>query len=154
MVIPSNERKVIINKLYEWKDMPKRLIEIEEELDSCKGDENSYIRSKNKIGRSVENLAIRLAEHKEYNDIKKWRLCIDTCFAKYTGNSLKMKYITRKYVYNDTVYYKKKGYIVKDIEIYKDFELEGITKSEITYKRMKNAIIEDIYKEAKLRKLI
>ena len=96
MVIPSNERKVIINKLYEWKDMPKRLIEIEEELDSCKGDENSYIRSKNKIGRSVENLAIRLAEHKEYNDIKKWRLCIDTCFAKYTGNSLKMKYITRK----------------------------------------------------------
>ena len=52
MVIPSNERKVIINKLYEWKDMPKRLIEIEEELDSCKGDENSYIRSKNKIGSS------------------------------------------------------------------------------------------------------
>ena len=44
--------------------------------------------------------------------------------------------------------------MVKDIEIYKDFELEGITKSEITFKRMKNAIIEDVYKEAKFRKLI
>ena len=65
-----------------------------------------------------------------------------------------MKYITRKYVYNDTVYYKKKGYIVKDIEIYRDFELEGITRNQRTFERMKQAIIEDVYKEAKLRKLI
>lgn len=152
--IPSEERKIIVKKLHEWKDMPKMLIDIEDQLSINKTDYNSSIRSKNKISRSVENLAIKLAENAEYNLIKEWRNCIDSCFEKYTGDSLKMKYITRKYVYNDTVYYKKKGKKVKDIEIYKDFELEGITKSEITYKRMKNAIINDVYKEAKKRNLI
>lgn len=153
--IPSEIRKILINKLKNYRWMGQELIDIEEELDSAPSDDNGNIKSKNKISRKTENMAIQLAENERYQEVKAWKKCLDDLFIRYDKNSLKWKFIQRRYLLCDTVRYKwNKSRNLKDIDVYKDFELEGITKSEITFKRMKNAIIEDVYKEAKFRKLI
>lgn len=64
--IPSEVRKILIQKLKEYRFMNDELILIEEQLDSTPADENYYIKSKNKISRKTESLAIRLVENKKY----------------------------------------------------------------------------------------
>ena len=153
--IPSEVRKLLIQKLKEYRFMNDELILIEEQLDSTPVDKNYYIKSKNKISRKTESLAIRLAENKKYQEIKTWKNCIDNLFIKYDKNSLKWKFIQRRYILYDTVVYKwDKTRKLKDNDIYRDFELEGISKSNITFKRMKESIIIDLYKEAIKNNLI
>lgn len=153
--IPSEVRKLLIHKLKEYRFMNDELILIEEQLDSTLTDKNYYIKSKNKISRKTESLAIRLAENKKYQEIKAWKNCIDNLFIKYDKNSLKWKFIQRRYILCDTAIYKwDKTRKLKDNDIYRDFELEGISKSNITFKRMKESIIIDLYKEAIKNNLI
>ena len=153
--IPSEIRKLLIQKLKDYKLMGQELIDIEEKLDSSPSDYNSSIKSKNKISRRTENLAIKLAEDEEYQEIKAWKNCLDNLFIKYDKNSLKWKFIQRRYILYDTAIYKwDKTRKLKDNDIYRDFELEGINKSNITFKRMKESIIIDLYKEAIKNNLI
>lgn len=156
MEIGKENRKIIIKILDQYKDIPNRLIEIEEEIDSNANlDDNSYIRSKNKIGRKTENLAIKLINHKEYNNLKAWRELLDKLFISYDKNSLKWKFIQRRYILKDTLLYKiPKGKEIKDIYVYKDFELEGYKECIRTKKNIKDEIISDIYKEAIKIKLL
>lgn len=156
MEIGKENRKLIIKILDQYKDIPNRLIEIEEEIDSNANlDDNSYIRSKNKIGRKTENLAIKLINHKEYNNLKAWRELLDKLFISYDKNSLKWKFIQRRYILKDTLLYKiPKGKEIKDIYVYKDFELEGYKECIRTKKNIKDEIISDIYKEAIKIKLL
>lgn len=135
--------------------MGQELIDIEEKLDSSPSDYNSSIKSKNKISRRTENLAIKLAEDEKYQEIKAWKNCIDNLFIKYDKNSLKWKFIQRRYILYDTVVYKwDKTRKLKDIDIYKDFELEGINKSIRTFKNLKESVLYDLYKEANKNSLI
>lgn len=153
--IPSEVRKLLIQKLEEYRFMQDELIEIEEKFDSAPADYNSNIKSKYKISRRTENLAIKLAEDERYQDIKAWKNCINNLFIKYDKNSLKWKFIQRRYILYDTAIYKwDKTRKLKDNDIYRDFELEGINKSNITFKRMKESIIIDLYKEAIKNNLI
>ena len=153
--IPSEVRKLLIQKLKEYRFMNDELILIEEQLDSTPADKNYYIKSKNKISRKTESLAIRLAENKEYQEIKAWKNCLDNLFIKYDKNSLKWKFIQRRYILYDTVVYKwDKTRNLKDIDIYKDFQLEGIDKSIRTFLRLKESILNDLYKEANKNNLI
>lgn len=156
MEIGKENRKLIIKILDQYKDIPNRLIEIEEEIDSNANlDDNSYIKSKNKIGRKTENLAIKLINHKEYNNLKAWRELLDKLFISYDKNSLKWKFIQRRYILKDTLLYKiPKGKEIKDIYVYKDFELEGYKECIRTKKNIKDEIISDIYKEAIKIKLL
>lgn len=151
--IPSEIRKLLIHKLKEYRFMNDELILIEEQLDSTPTDKNYYIKSKNKISRKTENLAIRLAENKKYQEIKAWKNCIDNLFISYDKNSLKWKFIQRRYILCDTVIYKWRG-TLKDNDIYKDFELEGTNKSIRTFKNLKDSILYDLYKEANRNSLI
>lgn len=153
--IPSKIRSLLIQKLKEYKFMNDELILIEEQLDSTPADKNYYIKSKNKISRKTESLAIRLAENKKYQEIKAWKNCIDNLFISYDKNSLKWKFIQRRYILCDTVVYKwDKTRFLKDIDIYKDFQLEGINRDEKTFRRLKNDILYDLYKEANKNNLI
>lgn len=153
--IPSEVRKLLIQKLKEYRFMNDELILIEEQLDSTPADKNYYIKSKNKISRKTESLAIRLAENKEYQEIKAWKNCLDNLFIKYDKNSLKWKFIQRRYILYDTAIYKwDKTRNLKDIDIYKDFQLEGINKSIRTFLRLKESILNDLYKEANKNNLI
>ena len=153
--IPSKIRKLLIQKLKDYKWMGQELIDIEEKLDSSPSDYNSSIKSKNKISRRTENLAIKLAEDEKYQEIKAWKNCIDNLFIKYDKNSLKWKFIQRRYILYDTVVYKwDKTRKLKDIDIYKDFELEGINKSIRTFKNLKESVLYDLYKEANKNSLI
>lgn len=153
--IPSEVRKLLIQKLKEYRFMNDELILIEEQLDSTPADKNYYIKSKNKISRKTESLAIRLAENKKYQEIKAWKNCIDNLFISYDKNSLKWKFIQRRYILYDTVVYKwDKTRKLKDNDIYKDFELEGINRSIRTFKNLKESILYDLYKEANKNSLI
>lgn len=153
--IPSEVRKLLIQKLKEYRFMNDELILIEEQLDSTPIDKNYYIKSKNKISRKTESLAIRLAENKKYQEIKAWKNCIDNLFISYDKNSLKWKFIQRRYILYDTVVYKwDKTRKLKDNDIYKDFELEGINRSIRTFKNLKESILYDLYKEANKNSLI
>ncbi len=153
--IPSEVRKLLIQKLKEYRFMNDELILIEEQLDSTPTDKNYYIKSKNKVSRKTESLAIRLVENKKYQEIKAWKNCIDNLFIKYDKNSLKWKFIQRRYILYDTVVYKwDKTRKLKDNDIYKDFELEGINRSIRTFKNLKESILYDLYKEANKNSLI
>lgn len=153
--IPSEIRKLLIQKLKDYKWMGQELIDIEEELDSSPSDYNSNIKSKNKISKKTENLAIKLAEDEKYQEIKAWKNCLDNLFIKYDKNSLKWKFIQRRYILCDTVHYKwNKSRNLKDIDIYKDFQLEGIDKCNKSFRNLKNSIIFDLYKEANKNNLI
>lgn len=153
--IPSKIRSLLIQKLKEYRFMQDELIEIEEKFDSAPADYNSNIKSKYKISRRTENLAIKLAEDEKYQEIKAWKNCIDNLFIKYDKNSLKWKFIQRRYILYDTVVYKwDKTRKLKDIDIYKDFELEGINKSIRTFKNLKESVLYDLYKEANKNSLI
>ncbi len=153
--IPSEVRKLLIQKLKEYRFINDELILIEEQLDSTPADKNYYIKSKNKISRKTESLAIRLAENKKYQEIKAWKNCLDNLFISYDKNSLKWKFIQRRYILCDAVAYKwDKTRNLKDIDIYKDFQLEGIDKSIRTFLRLKESILNDLYKEANKNNLI
>lgn len=153
--IPSDIKNLLISKLEEYRFMQDELIEIEEKFDSAPADYNSNIKSKYKISRRTENLAIKLAEDERYQDIKAWKNCLDNLFISYDKNSLKWKFIQRRYILCDAVVYKwDKTRNLKDIDIYKDFQLEGIDKSIRTFLRLKESILNDLYKEANKNNLI
>ncbi len=153
--VPSNIRKFLINKLKKYRYMGQELIDIEEILDYTPPDDNSSIKSKNKISRKTENMAIKLAENNRYQAIKAWKKCIDDLFIRYDKNSFKWKFIQRRYLVCNTVKYKwNTSRNLKDIDIYKDLQLEGYDKSERTFLRLKESIIIDLYKEASKNNLI
>lgn len=153
--VPSDIRKILIKRLKEYRFMQDELIAIEEELDSTPSDDNGNIKSKYKISRKTENMAIKLAENEIYQETKAWKKCLDDLFIRYDKNSLKWKFIQRRYLLCNTVKYKwNKSRNLKDIDIYKDFELEGINRDEKTFRRLKNDILYDLYKEANKNNLI
>ena len=153
--IPSELRKILINKLKDYRFMQDELIAIEEELDSTPSDDNGNIKSKNKISRKTENMAIQLAENERYQKVKAWKKCLDDLFIRYDKNSLKWKFIQRRYLLCDTVRYKwNKSRNLKDIYVYKDLQLEGIDRDIRTFLRLKDSIINDLYKEAIKNNLI
>ena len=90
--IPSELRKILIKKLKDYRFMQDELILIEEEIDSSPADTNYYLKSKNKVSKKTENLAIRLSENKKYQEIKAWKKCLDDLFIRYDKNSLKWKF--------------------------------------------------------------
>ena len=153
--IPSELRKILINKLKDYRFMQDELIAIEEELYSTPSDDNGNIKSKNKISRKTENMAIQLAENERYQKVKAWKKCLDDLFIRYDKNSLKWKFIQRRYLLCDTVRYKwNKSRNLKDIYVYKDLQLEGIDRDIRTFLRLKDSIINDLYKEAIKNNLI
>lgn len=153
--IPSKVRSLLIGKLKDYRWMGQELINIEEELDSAPSDYNGNIKSKNKISRKTENMAIQLAENERYQEVKAWKKCLDDLFIRYDKNSLKWKFIQRRYLLCDTVRYKwNKSRNLKDIDVYKDLQLEGIDRDIRTFLRLKDSIINDLYKEAIKNNLI
>ena len=163
--IPSEIRKILIQKLKDYKWMGQELIDIEEELDSSPPDYNSNIKSKNKISRKTENLAIKLAEDEKYQEIKAWKNCIDDLRIDYLNNhlyqkknkvgrpklydnpELKLKYLNKRYV----EFTNKK---INNEIVFAQLQLEGFNYSIIVFKRMVDSLLYDLYKEAKLRNLI
>ncbi len=153
--MPSKIRSLLIKKLKDYRFMQDELILIEEEIDSSSADANYYVKSKNKVSKKTENLGIRLAENERYQEIKAWKNCIDNLFISYNKNSLKWKFVLRRYIVCDTVLYKwNKNNELKDKDIYRDLQLEGINRDEKTFKRLKNDILNDLYKEAIKNNLI
>lgn len=163
--IPSKARKILIEKLKEYRFMDKELIEIEEKLDENSFDVNSGIKSKNKINRKVESLAIKLAENKKYQNIKAWKKLIDDIRIDYINNQflIKSNKIGRPRLYDSSelkLKYMQKRYVecrskkVNNEEVLTQLQLEGYDCSIRLFKKMINSFLNDLYKEAKLRNLI
>lgn len=149
MEINKEARRKITQRLNEYTDFGRMLTEIEEELSTTPADENSTIKSKYKISRSTENFVIKLEMNKQYQELRAWKKLLDNLFIEYDKKSLKWQFIQRRYILQDTLYYKIPHYReIKDVDVFRDFELEGHTYCERTYKRLKEEIIADIYKEA------
>lgn len=163
--IPSKIRSLLIQKLKEYRWMGQELIDIEEKFDSAPADYNSNIKSKYKISRRTENLAIKLAEDEKYQEIKAWKNCIDDLRIDYLNNhlyqkknkvgrpklydnpELKLKYLNKRYV----EFTNKK---INNEIVFAQLQLEGFDYSIIVFKRMVDSLLYDLYKEAKLRNLI
>ena len=163
--IPSKVRKFLIKKLKEYKFMGKELIDIEERLDKNSFDANSGIKSKNKISRKVESLAIKLADNEEYQSIKSWKRLIDEVRIDYINNQalmridkkgrpklyneseLKLKYLNKRYIECG------QGVKINNEIVFAQLQLEGYNLSLRTFKYIINSLLYDIYKEANLRNL-
>ena len=163
--IPSEIRKILINKLKNYRWMGQELIDIEEELDSAPSDDNGNIKSKNKISRKTENMAIKLTEDKRYQEIKAWKNCIEDLRIDYLNGQiyqkknkvgrprlydnpeLKLKYLNKRYVECGS----KK---INNEMVFAQLQLEGFDYSIIVFKKMIDSLLYDLYKEANLRNLI
>ena len=78
-------KKVVRKKLCEYPLFYKDIEELESKKSlSVNKDENSFIRSKNKVNRTVETEAIRSIEiDNKIAEIKEWQNIIETVFEEY-----------------------------------------------------------------------
>lgn len=143
--LPNSVYKILRKKLKDYNYMQERILEIEDTAIEEKADINSGIRSKNKVGKKVENIAIKLAENNEYNELKAWKSCIDGLLIYYIDEPLKLKFLKRRYIGCELVNYTIKHNSIKDIDVIKDLELEGCNISKRCWINYKNDMLNKLY---------
>lgn len=142
--VPKEVYKILVKKLKEYKYMQEEILDIETQR-QC-NDINSSYRSKYNISDNVARFAIKLAENKEYQELKAWRKCIDDLLIMYIQHPAKLKFLQRRYIDCELVHFEApKKYKLKDKYVIADLELEGYMYSEITWKRWKYEMIYDLY---------
>lgn len=142
--IPNEVYKLLRRKLNEYSIMQDKMLEIENEICPSSRDINSSIRSLNRKSSGVENMAIKLAENKEYQELQSWKKHIDALLIYYIDSPEKLKFIKRRYIDCELLHFSIKNKI-KDIDVIKDLEIDGYLYSERTWIRWKNEILNKLY---------
>lgn len=95
-------KKIVRKKLSEYPLFYKDIEELEEKKNlTINRDENSFIKSKNKISRNVEIEAIKSIEiDDKISEIKKWQEVIDTVFKEFKKDNIKSNVIEYKFIGN------------------------------------------------------
>ena len=94
-------RKKVKNKLYQYPIFESMLKELQDEKNNCNSnrDINSYIRSKGKVNRNIENIVINneIIDNK-IKEINSWKNLIEDVLKYYEkDNDNKMKFIKYKF---------------------------------------------------------
>lgn len=95
-------KKVVRKKIFEYPLFYKDIEELESKKSlSISKDENSFIRSKNKVNRAVETEAIRSIEiDNKIKEIKEWQNIIETVFEEFKEDHIKSNVIEYKFIGN------------------------------------------------------
>ena len=95
-------KKVVRKKLCEYPLFYKDIEELESKKSlSVNKDENSFIRSKNKVNRTVETEAIRSIEiDNKIAEIKEWQNIIETVFEEFKEDHIKSNVVEYKFIGN------------------------------------------------------
>lgn len=95
-------KKVVRKKLCEYPLFYKDIEELENKKSlSISKDENSFIRSKNKVNRAVETEAIRNIEiANKISEIKEWQNIIETVFEEFKEDHIKSNVVEYKFIGN------------------------------------------------------
>jgi len=135
MVIDREVIKKLAIHLKRYNEYKQEILDIEEEIiNSSKGDINQGIRSINKISRSTENVAIKLATNKRIKYLKRWIKCIDDLLIELLKEPVKLKII--KYKYIDL----KPGEKISDIKVIEKIDDEGYPMNKDLYYELKEQV--------------
>lgn len=120
--------RIIEYYLYNYKNIDQKIREIEETLTtSISYSANGWIKSKNRNISTVENQAIKIADNRKINTLKKWQKIIHQVLEHYK------KLDTQKYQYIELKYFKKYNYKQIQTTMYIDSSVQARTKKEIIY---------------------
>lgn len=151
--VPREVYKILVKKLKEYKYMQEEILDIE--ILKSSNDINAGYRSKYNTSDSVAKFAIKLAENKEYQELKAWRKCIDDLLVMYIPHPAKLKFLQRRYIDCELAHFKApKKYKLKDKYVIADLELEGYIYSERTWKMWKYEMIYNLYNIVKENKYL
>lgn len=134
----------ILDILQNYNYYKVRLSEIPNEIQASPArDINSWIKSKNNVGKTVENQAIRLAENKEYSDCWKYVESIDELANKYERKK-EERYTLKTYILNK---YTKKAIGVN--ALIRKLQLSGYEIDRTKFYRIRDSICRDLEKMLK-----
>lgn len=125
-------RKFLSKKLFQYNWMKQRILDREDELlNNARGDINSFLRSKNKIGRTTEDMAIIIAEDPVIRYNRAWIDAIDELQILLLNYPDELRIIRYRYIEN------AEG--LKDIDVIKKLQLKGeYPDNKAQYYRYKN----------------
>lgn len=98
----NNEYKKIKYYLYNYKKLPQKIAEREEDIiDGTNVGHNAWIKGINCESNSLENQAIRLIEDKKLIELKRWQVFLKRelvflCQNFFVGNYIKLKYFEKR----------------------------------------------------------
>ena len=125
-------RKFLSKKLFQYSWMKQRILDREDELlYKSRTDINSFLKSKNKIGRTTEDMAIIIAEDPIIKYYKVWIDAIDELQTLLLNYPDELRIIRYRYIENT------EG--LKDIDVIKKLQLKGeYPDYKMQYYRYKN----------------
>lgn len=139
--------KELANHLSKYTSYKKEILEIEEKIiNNSKTDVNTGIRSKNKISRGTENLAIKLATHEKINKLRKWISVIDDLQIELLEEPIKLRILKYKYI--------DKREKVMDYQVINKLEEIGYPLSKNLYYTLKEQILYKLEKMARYQHLL
>lgn len=111
-------RKFLSKKLFKFNWMKQRILNREDELlNNAKTDINSFLRSKNKIGRTTEDMAIIIAEDPIIRYYRSWIDAIDELQIFLLNYPDELRIIRYRYIENTEE--------LKDKDVMKKLQLKG-----------------------------
>lgn len=111
-------RKMLSKKLFCYHELKQKLQDREDEImNNTKTNVNSYLKSKNSISRTTEDMAIKLAEDKTINYYKMWIDAIDEFLKVLESYPDELRIIKYRYIDNDT--------FAKDKDVMRKLQLNG-----------------------------
>lgn len=133
-------RKLLSKKLFQYNWIKQRAIDREDELlNNAKNDINSFLRSKNKVGRTTEDMAIIISEDPVIRYYKSWINAIDELQILLLNHPDELRIIRYRYIEND------EG--LKDKDIMRKIQLKGeYPDNKAQYYRYKNNAL-DIFEK-------
>lgn len=141
MIMEKEVMKELEKHLRNYNNYKEEILDIEESIINNSGVNNG-IKSKNKISKTVEKLAIDIASNNRINYLKYWINLIDDLKQEMINDPIKTKII--KYRYTDLEWNEK----ISDKQVIEKLEKEGypmsknlfyVTKEQIFYKFEKMA---------------
>lgn len=111
-------RNFLSKRLFNFNWMKKRILDREDELlNKARTDINSFLKSKNKVGRTIEDMAIIIAEDPVIRYYRAWIDAIDELQILLLNHPDELRIIRYRYIEND------EG--LKDKDIMKKLQLKG-----------------------------
>lgn len=129
-------RKFLSKKLFQYNWMKERILDREDELlNNAKTDINSFLRSKNKIGRTTEDMAITIAEDPVIRYHRAWVDAIDELQILLLNYPDELRIIRYRYIENTEC--------LKDKDVIKKLQLKGeYPDYKMQYYRYKNKALD------------
>lgn len=132
----KDTRNFLSKKLFKFNWMKERILDREDELlNNARTDINSYLRSKNKVGRTTEDMAITIAEDPVIRYYKDWINSIEELQERLLKHPDELRIIRYRYIENN------EG--LKDKDIMRKLQLKGeYPDNKAQYYRYKNNAFE------------